>query len=54
MGHIIKTFPESIEDIKSEIDAILISSEASETIIYEQLSYLEKQGIKIYCLYINY
>ena len=38
-------------DVKLHINAILISSEASEGLIYKQISYLEKVGIKIYRLY---
>ena len=37
--------------LKNEIDAVLISSEASENEIYEQIKFLEKYEIKIYKLY---
>jgi len=47
----IKKFSCDPADIKLHIDAILISSEASEDVIYKQISYLEKFGIKIYRLY---
>jgi 2-polyprenyl-3-methyl-5-hydroxy-6-metoxy-1,4-benzoquinol methylase len=48
----VRNFPASVLEAKSEVDAILISSEASESAIYAQLKYLENHGIKIYCLYI--
>lgn len=51
MGVPVKSFPESIEEAKSSIDAILISSEASENAIYSQLSYLQAVDIQIYKLY---
>ena len=41
------------EDAVNDIEAILISSEASEDQIYEQLKPLEAQGIKIYRIYAN-
>jgi hypothetical protein len=47
----IKKFSGDPSDIKLHINAILISSEASEDLIYKQISYLEKFGIKIYRLY---
>ena len=50
-GHKIEKFGEKPNEIKKTIDAILISSEASEDIIYKQISYLENHGIKIYRLY---
>lgn len=50
-GHNVEKFCGEPEKIKKKIDAILISSEASEDIIYNQVSYLENYGIKIYRLY---
>jgi hypothetical protein len=47
----IKKFSGDPADIKVHIDAILISSEASEGVIYKHISYYEKFGIKIYRLY---
>lgn len=51
MGIPIIKFPSNIDDLKKNIDAILISSEASEDAIYNQISYLEESGIKVYRLY---
>lgn len=51
LGHSVEKFFGKPEDIKKRIDAILISSEASEDIIYKQISYLEDYGIRIYRLY---
>ncbi len=51
MGYPVEKFSGDLEKIKKRIDAILISSEASEDIIYNQISYLEDHGIKIYRLY---
>jgi SAM-dependent methyltransferase len=51
MGHKIEKFSGQMEEIKKKVDAILISSEASENIIYDQISYLENCGIKVYKLY---
>jgi len=50
-GHTIEKFCAEADEIKKRIDSILISSEASEDIIYKQISYLENHGIKIYRLY---
>jgi len=50
-GHNIEKFCGQPREIKKKIDAILISSEASEEVIYKQISYLEDHGIKIYRLY---
>lgn len=50
-GHKIEKFCGRPDEIKKTIDSILISSEASEDIIYKQISYLENHGIKIYRLY---
>jgi len=36
---------------KQVVDAVIISSKASENEIYKQLSYLEKSGIRVYKLY---
>jgi 2-polyprenyl-3-methyl-5-hydroxy-6-metoxy-1,4-benzoquinol methylase len=47
----IKAFPQNPSDAKAEIDAILISSLASEDEIYDQLKHLQGHGIKIYRLY---
>lgn len=51
LGHRIESFSGKADEIKKRIDAILISSEASEGIIYKQISYLENYGIKILRLY---
>lgn len=48
----IRSFLSAI-DAKKDIDAILISSEASEDEIYKQLNYLENYGILIHQLYKN-
>ena len=50
-GHSIEKFPGFPDEVKKRIDSILISSEASEDIIYQQIAYLESHGIKIYRLY---
>ena len=50
-GHKIEKFCGKPDEIKKTIDSILISSEASEDIIYKQISYLENHGIEIYRLY---
>lgn len=50
-GHRIEKFCGKPEEIRKKVDAILISSEASEDIIYEQISFLEKCGIKVHRLY---
>ena len=42
------TVPESAAEL---VDAIVISSKASETEIYEQIKYLQEYGIRIYKLY---
>lgn len=47
----IRRFPDTWAEVLSEIDAILISSEASEEQIYRQLKPLEAHGLKIYKLY---
>jgi SAM-dependent methyltransferase len=47
----IKRFPGTSTEVLSEIDAILISSEASEEQIYLQLKPLEAHGLRIYKLY---
>jgi len=47
----IRRFPDTSTEVLSEIDAILISSEASEEQIYRQLKPLEAHGLKIYKLY---
>ncbi len=49
----IKTFPDDPKKVLSDIEAILISSEASEEQIYRQLKPLEKYGLAIYKLYSN-
>lgn len=51
MGIDILNFPDDALEAKSEIDAILISSEASESVIYQQIKHLELYGIAVYCLY---
>ncbi|MBF0594172.1 MAG: methyltransferase domain-containing protein [Candidatus Omnitrophica bacterium] len=50
-GHPVESFTGNIEDVKKRIDAILISSEASENDIYQQIGHLEGHGIRIYRLY---
>jgi len=50
-GHNVERFCGEPAEIKKKIDSILISSEASENIIYKQIAYLENHGIKIYRLY---
>lgn len=50
-GHNIEEFCGEPDEIKKKIDSILISSEASEDIIYNQIKYLQNYGIKIYRLY---
>lgn len=52
-GHKIEKFCDKPIDIKKRIDGILISSEASEDIIYKQIGYLENYGVKIHRLYDN-
>ena len=47
----IRQFPANVTAAKQEIDAILISSQASEAAIHAQLSPLEAEGIRIYRLY---
>jgi 2-polyprenyl-3-methyl-5-hydroxy-6-metoxy-1,4-benzoquinol methylase len=47
----IKAFPQDPADAKVEVDAILISSLASEDEIFEQLRPLQSHGIKIFRLY---
>jgi SAM-dependent methyltransferase len=47
----IKPFPGTPMEVLSEIDAVLISSEASEEQIYRQLKPLEAHGLRIYKLY---
>jgi len=47
----IKIFPTNIQDVLKDIDAILISSEASEDEIYHQIKNIKKDGVKIYRLY---
>lgn len=51
LGIPIIKFVDDIPELKKKIDAIIISSEASEDAIYFQISYLSKFGIKIYRLY---
>ena len=50
-GISIKIFPKNVEDVKKYIDAILISSEASEEKIYHQIEFLSGNGIQVYRLY---
>ncbi len=50
-GPKIEKFCGKPDEIKKTIDSILISSEASEDIIYKQISYLENHGINVYRLY---
>lgn len=47
----IETFPDDPRKANERVDAILISSEAHETAIFEQLRYLEAWGIAVYRLY---
>jgi 2-polyprenyl-3-methyl-5-hydroxy-6-metoxy-1,4-benzoquinol methylase len=51
LGHEIVKFPGNPGEVKKRIDSIVISSEASEDIIYEQICYLENHGVKIWRLY---
>lgn len=44
-------FDGDVEKLKKSIDAIIISSEASEDIIFEQIKYLQDSGLKVYKLY---
>ena len=53
LGNRVVNFVDDPVKLKSLVDAILISSEASETIIYEQISHLENYGIRIFKLYNN-
>jgi 2-polyprenyl-3-methyl-5-hydroxy-6-metoxy-1,4-benzoquinol methylase len=41
------------EDAVNDLEAIVISSEASEDKIYDQLKHLEERGLKIYRIYAN-
>lgn len=54
-GNNINSIPVKLwyDDAIKDIEAILISSEASEDQIYEQLKPLEEQGLKIYRIYAN-
>ena len=54
-GNSINSIPVKLwyDDAVKDIEAILISSEASEDQIYEQLKHLEEQGVKIYRIYAN-
>jgi len=47
----IVNFDGDIEKLKKEIDVIVISSEASENVIFEQIKYLQDFGVKILKLY---
>jgi 2-polyprenyl-3-methyl-5-hydroxy-6-metoxy-1,4-benzoquinol methylase len=47
----IKAFPSDAREAAKQIDAILISSEASEDAIYDQIKYVEDAGIKLFKLY---
>lgn len=50
-GQEIVKFVDNPSALKETVDAILISSEASEDIIYKQISHLGKHGIRVYRLY---
>ena len=51
LGRPIRGLPAEAPDIASDIDAIVISSRASEIAIFEQIRHLEDFGIRIYRLY---
>jgi len=46
-------FDGNVEKLKESIDVIIISSEASENIIFEQIRYLQDSNLKIVKLYNN-
>ncbi len=51
MGIEIRNFPSDPSLVKNDINAILISSEANESAIYNQIRHLESYGITVYRLY---
>ncbi len=50
-GNSIVNFDGNIEKLKLSIDAIIISSEASENIIFDQIKHFQNYGIKVVKLY---
>ncbi len=47
----IEILPKNVAEMSKNVDAILISSEASEDEIYQQIKFLSDNGIRIYRLY---